>query len=71
MDYINSTDPQVPEEIQQFVGVLGAKQDWSESLLDQIRDVVFTDLYEYPFTFNEVLIDQFKNQEDEDFPSFE
>jgi hypothetical protein len=71
MDYINSTDPQMSKEIELFVLVLGDKTQWSESLLDKIRDIVFTDLYEYPFTFNEVLIDQFKEQEDEDFPTFE
>lgn len=71
MDYINSTEGQPAKEIESFVHPLGEKQQWSESLLDQLRDILFTDLYEYPLTFNEVLIDQFKDQEDEDFPSFE
>lgn len=71
MDYINSTDPTPAAEIESFVRPLGDKSNWSESLLDQLRDIVFTDLYEYPFTFNESLIDQFKNDEDEDFPTFE
>jgi hypothetical protein len=71
MDYLNSTDTEPAKEIESFVRPLGDKTQWSESLLDQVRDILFTDLYEYPFTFNEVLIDQFTNQEDEDFPSFE
>jgi hypothetical protein len=71
MDYINSTETQIPKEIESLVVPLGDKLQWSESLLDKVRDIVFTDLYEYPFTFNESLIDQFKNEEDEDFPTFE
>ena len=71
MDYINSTEGAPSKEIESFVRPLGEKSEWSESLLDKVRDIVFTDLYEYPFTFNEVLIDQFTNQEDEDFPTFE
>ena len=71
MEYINSLEESPGKEIESFVRVLGEKKDWSESLLDQLRDIIFTDLYEYPFTFNEVLIDQFKTEEDEDFPTFE
>jgi hypothetical protein len=71
MDYINSVEVEPSKEIEAFVHPLGEKSTWSESLLDQVRDILFTDLYEYPFTFNEVLIDQFKNDEDEDFPTFE
>jgi hypothetical protein len=71
MDYINSTEQQAPQEIESLVRPLGEKSNWSESLLDQVRDIVFTDLYEYPFTFNESLIEQFKTDEDEDFPTFE
>jgi hypothetical protein len=71
MDYINSETLEVPPEIESYVRPLGEKHQWSESLLDHVRDILFTDLYEYPFTFNEVLIDQFKEQEEEDFPTFE
>jgi hypothetical protein len=71
MEYINSPESQAPKEIEVLIQPLGEKSNWSESLLDQVRDIVFTDLYEYPFTFNEVLIEQFKSEEDEDFPTFE
>ena len=71
MDYINSETEAAPPEIESFVRPLGDKREWSESVLDHVRDILFTDLYEYPFTFNEVLIDQFKEQEEEDFPTFE
>ncbi len=71
MDYINSTESHATKEVEPFVQSLGDKSQWSESLLDQVRDIVFTDLYEYPFTFNEALIEQFKTEEDEDFPTFE
>ena len=48
---------------------LGPENTWTESLLDQVRSILITDLFEYPLTFNSALIDQFKEQPD--FPTYE
>lgn len=58
-------------EVKKILEPLGEPNTWSESLLDNVRHILFTDLYEYPLTFNVILIDQFTNQEDEDFPIFQ
>lgn len=69
---LNNTQPSEPtKEVETILKPLGAKDSWSESMLDNIRHILFTDLYEYPLTFNTTLIDQFETEEDEDFPSFQ
>lgn len=47
---------------------LGPREKWTESLLDRVRHIIMTDLYEYPLTFNITLIEQFKKEPN--FPVF-
>jgi len=54
--------------VNQILSTLGPEETWTEGLLDNARSILITDLYEYPLTFNAVLIDQFKEQPD--FPAF-
>ena len=58
------------KDVNALLEPLGEPSTWSESLLDNVRHILFTDLYEYPLTFNVVLINQFKEGE-EDFPIFQ
>lgn len=73
MKLINDRDTtkQNDNDINTILATLGDSSTWSESLIYNLRHIIFTDLYEYPLTFNTVLIDQFKNQEEEDFPVFQ
>lgn len=66
-----NTENSEDTEVNTILEPLGKSSTWSESLLDNVRHILFTDLYEYPLTFNVILIDQFKNQEEEDFPTFQ
>ena len=52
----------------ELMETLGPEERWTESLLDNIRSILITDLVEYPLTFNATLIDQFK--EKPDFPTY-
>jgi hypothetical protein len=54
---------------QQLLETLGPEERWSESLLDNVRSILITDLIEYPLTFNATLIDQFKQTSD--FPTYQ
>lgn len=48
--------------------LLGPPETWTESLMDRVRHIIMTDLYEYPLTFNTTLIEQFKQEPN--FPVF-
>jgi hypothetical protein len=74
MYYVNSYDDEkddadpIPKK---FMNLMGNKEFWSSSFKDKLRHILFTDLVEYPLTFNVSLINQFTNDEDEDFPRFQ
>ena len=55
-------------DVDTILGTLGSEERWTESLLDSVRSILITDLYEYPLTFNATLIDQFKEQPN--FPTY-
>jgi hypothetical protein len=55
-------------EVELILETLGPEERWTESLLDSVRSILITDLYEYPLTFNATLIDQFKEQPN--FPTY-
>ncbi len=55
-------------DVDTILGTLGSEDRWTESLLDSVRSILITDLYEYPLTFNATLIDQFKEQPN--FPTY-
>lgn len=57
------------QEIQEILNTLGPQETWTESMLDSVRSILITDLFEYPLTFNSTLIDQFKATPN--FPIFE
>lgn len=57
------------KEVSTLLNILGPEDTWTEPLLDQVRSILITDLYEYPLTFNSALIDQFKEQPN--FPKYE
>ncbi len=54
--------------VNSLINTLGPPNTWTEGLLDNIRSVLITDLFEYPLTFNVKLIEQFKKESD--FPTF-
>lgn len=56
------------DDIEILLRLLGPPDTWSESLMDRVRHIVMTDLYEYPLTFNTTLIEQFKQEPN--FPVF-
>ncbi len=56
------------ETINQLLSKLGPRENWSEALIDRVRHIIMTDLYEYPLTFNTTLIEQFKKEPN--FPLF-
>jgi hypothetical protein len=56
------------KDAEQLLFYLGPPETWTESLIDRVRHVIMTDLYEYPLTFNTTLIEQFKQEPN--FPTF-
>ena len=55
-------------DVEKLLLLLGPPDNWTESLIDRVRHVIMTDLYEYPLTFNTTLIEQFKKEPN--FPVF-
>lgn len=55
--------------VEKILKPLGPEDKWSETLLDQVRSILMTDLIEYPLTFNSTLIDQFKKEPN--FPTYQ
>lgn len=56
------------QDVENLLLYLGPAETWTESLIDRVRHVIMTDLYEYPLTFNTTLIEQFKQEPN--FPVF-
>lgn len=50
------------QEVEAIVSKLNPMDTLTESDYSKIRSILFTDLYEYPLTFNTSLIDQFKQE---------
>ena len=75
MYYVNSFEKDELDDVdtvtKKFMDLMGNKDVWSVSFKDKLRHILFTDLVEYPLTFNVSLINQFTNDEDEDFPRFQ
>ena len=55
-------------DVEKLLFLLGPPENWTESLMDRVRHIIMTDLYEYPLTFNTTLIEQFKQEPN--FPVF-
>ena len=64
----NQGDPRFTEVAQYIFGPMGNPMMWSNSFTSRVRNVISTDLYEYPMTFNTELITTFKNRK---YPMFE
>lgn len=56
------------QAVDELLSILGPEERWTETLLNQVRSILITDLLEYPLTFNSSLIDQFKQEPN--FPTY-
>jgi hypothetical protein len=49
-------------EIDTVLIALGPAPTWSLSMLDDVRGVLYSDLFQFPYTINTALIEQFKKE---------
>lgn len=64
----NEGDETFTEVANYILGPLGDSNGWSNYFTAKVRNIISTDLYEYPMTFNVDLINTFKNK---NLPMFE
>jgi len=55
---------QLPTEsdIDTVFATLGPATTWTLDMLDQVRSILYSDLFEFPYTINTALIEQFKKE---------
>jgi hypothetical protein len=56
------TQPLEDSEYDTVLATLGPATTWSLSLLDDVRSILYSDLFQFPYTINTALIEQFKKE---------
>lgn len=56
------TQPLTNSDYDTVLAALGPATNWSLSLLDDARGVLYSDLFQFPYTINTALIEQFKQE---------
>jgi hypothetical protein len=49
-------------DIDTIYKTLGLIDTWTNKMLDQVRTILYSDLFEFPYTINTALIQQFKDE---------
>lgn len=56
------TQPLTNSDYDTVLAELGPATTWSLNLLDDVRSVLYSDLFQFPYTINTALIEQFKKE---------
>jgi len=56
------TQPLEDSDYDTVLATLGPAAKWDLSLLDDVRGVLYSDLFQFPYTINTALIEQFKKE---------
>lgn len=56
------TQPLTNSDYDTVLATLGPATTWNLSLLDDVRGVLYSDLFQFPYTINTSLIEQFKQE---------
>jgi hypothetical protein len=54
--------PPTNSEIDIILVALGPATTWTLSMLDDVRGILYSDLFQFPYTINTALIEQFKKE---------
>ena len=56
------TQPLTKSDYDTVLVTLGPATTWSLSMLDDVRGILYCDLFQFPYTINTALIEQFKKE---------
>jgi hypothetical protein len=56
------TEAPTNSEIDTVFSALGPGTSWTLNMLDDVRSILYSDLFEFPYTINTALIEQFKKE---------
>ena len=56
------TQPLTKSDYDTVLATLGPADTWSLSMLDDVRGILYSDLFQFPYTINTALIEQFKKE---------
>jgi hypothetical protein len=56
------TQPLTNSDYDKVLATLGPANTWTLSLLDDVRGILYSDLFQFPYTINTALIEQFKKE---------
>lgn len=56
------TEPLTNSDYDTVLATLGPSTTWSLTLLDDVRGILYSDLFQFPYTINTALIEQFKKE---------